>query len=83
MILPTKHLRNETSLINVGGIILSIINTTPLTVDQLWHSTKKEYVMHSQDSDITYDWFILALSMLYIINAVSFINGRIVGEAND
>ena len=83
MILPTKHLRSEASLIYVGGIIQNIIASTPLTIDQLWHGTKREYVKHSQDSDITYDWFVLALSLLYTINAISFSDGRIVGVSND
>lgn len=83
MILPTKHLRSEASLIYVGGIIQSIVASTSLTVDQLWHSTKQEYINHSHDSDITYDWFVLALSLLYTINAVSFSESRIIGVAND
>ena len=83
MILPTKHLRSEASLIYVGGIIHNIIATTPLSIDQLWHITKHEYVKRFQDCDITYDWFILALSMLYTISAVSFVDGRIVGVVND
>ena len=83
MILPTKHLRSEASLIYVGGIIQNIIASTPLTIDQLWHGTKREYVKRSQDSDITYDWFVLALSLLYTINAISFSDGRIIGVSND
>lgn len=83
MILPTKHLRSEASLVYVGGIIQRIIIATPLSVDQLWHSTKREYKQHSQDCEITYDWFILALSLLYAIDAISFSNDRIVGIAYD
>jgi len=83
MILPTKHLRSEASLIYLGGIIRNVITSTPLTVDQLWHATKREYVKHSQDSDITYDRFVLALSLLYTIDIISFFDGRIVGVGND
>lgn len=83
MILPTKHLRSEASLIYVGGIIQNIVASNSLTVDQLWHSTKREYIKHAKDSDITYDWFVLALSLLYTINAISISDGRIVGVGND
>ena len=83
MILPTKHLRSEASLIYVGGIIQNIIAAAPQTVDQLWHSTKREYIKHSPDFDITYDWFVLALSLLYAMNAISFVDDRIVGVPND
>jgi len=83
MILPTKHLRSEASLVYVGGIIQSIVASNPLTVDQLWHLTKKEYIKHSQDYEITYDWFILALSLLFTINSISFSEGRLVGVVHD
>jgi len=81
MILPTKHLRSETSLIYIGGIITSIISSSPHTVDQLWYKVKAEYFKRALDGEITYDWFVLALSMLYTIGAASIRDGRIVGEA--
>lgn len=83
MILPTKHLRSEASLIYVGGIIQKIIASKSMTVDQLWHSIKREYVSCSYECDITYDWFVLALSMLYEIDAIALADGRIVGVCHD
>lgn len=83
MILPTKHLRSEVSLIYVGGIIKNMIASKSMSVDQLWHSTKKEYNNYSQGHDITYDWFVLALSMLYEIDSIAFVDGRIVGVCHD
>lgn len=79
MILPTKHLRIEASLIYIGGIIQKIIAAYPMSVDQLWHSTKKEHSIRSCEYEITYDWFILALSMLYEIGGIMFVDGKIVG----
>lgn len=83
MILPTKHLKTEASLIYVGGVIQSKVSDVPLTIDQLWHSVKQEYQKRILDYEITYDWFILALSLLFTIGIVLLADGRIVGDAND
>lgn len=83
MILPTKHLRSELSLIYIGGIIQNLIVSASMTVDQLWHSVKKEYKAHNRDSEITYDWFVLALSMLYTIGSATLKDGRIAGGTDD
>ena len=83
MILPTKHLRNESSLIYIGGIIQNILSSDPMSVDQLWHSAKASYTGCTHGHDLTYDWFVLALSMLYEIGNISFVNGRIVGVHYD
>lgn len=82
MILPTKHLRSESSLIYVGGIVQNILSSDSMSVDQLWRSTKALYGEYAQDCDITYDWFVLALSMLYEIGNIALINDRIVGGAS-
>ena len=83
MILPTKHLRSESSLIYIGGIIRSKVAQSSLTVDQLWYQVRREYDTVIQDCQLTYDWFILALSFSYLINVVEMIDGRIVGVYND
>lgn len=82
MILPTKHLRNESSLIYIGGIIQSVLATGSMSIDQLWHSTKTSYSTHTPNNDLTYDWFILALSLLYEIGNITLIDDRIVGGAS-
>ncbi|NLG05012.1 MAG: hypothetical protein GX567_14450 [Clostridia bacterium] len=53
-----------------------------MSVDQLWRRTKALYGEYTQDCDITYDWFVLALSMLYEIGNIALVNDRIVGGAS-
>lgn len=83
MILPTKHLRSESSLIFVGGIIQNILDSNSMSVDQLWHGTKAAYTACTHGRDITYDWFVLALSMLFEIDTIKLVDGRIVGVRHD
>ncbi len=82
MILPTKHLRSESSLIYIGGIIQSALASGSMSVDQLWRSTKTLYSARTHNNDITYDWFVLALSLLYEIGNITLIDDKIVGGAS-
>ena len=82
MILPTKHLRSESSLIYIGGIIQNALVSGPLSVDQLWRSTKSIYCARTYNNDITYDWFVLALSLLYEIGNITLVGDKIVGGAS-
>lgn len=83
MILPTKHLRSESSLIYIGGIIQSALASGSMSVDQLWRSTKTLYYSRTHDNDITYDWFVLALSLLYEIGNITLVDDKIVGGRHD
>ena len=83
MILPSKHLRSEVSLVYIGGIIQNILASNSMSVDQLWHSTKTAYRTCVYEHEITYDWFVLALSMLYTIGNIVLVESRIVGVRHD
>lgn len=67
MILPTKHLTTERSLIAIGGDILWLLNE-PKSVSKLWMDFQT--VNEQRNLRITFDWFTLALAMLYAIDAV-------------
>ncbi len=66
MILPTKGLSPERSLMTVGAGILRLLET-PSTPSALWSAYKA-----SPDAAdvVTFDWFVLALDFLRTIHAV-------------
>ena len=66
MILPTKHLRPERALISVGADMLIKLKR-PATVSRLWDDVRKERSSDNDQASITYDWFVLALDMLFIM----------------
>lgn len=70
MILPTENLRERDSLLGVGAVVLQSL-TAPRTVTQLWSRLRED------PSVATYERFILALVLLYILGAVRFDDGRI------
>lgn len=68
MILPTKHVSAEHSLLGVGALVLSCLGR-PRTVSALWEDVRP----NSQVA--TFERFSLALDLLYAIGAVDFRDG--------
>jgi hypothetical protein len=63
MILPTKHLELDKSLLAIGGRILNAL-PRPRTVTAMWEEVRKDY------EALTFESFALALAFLYAIGAV-------------
>lgn len=63
MILPTKHITVEYSLIGVGGLLLKELGQ-PTTVSDLWETVR------SQPQVATFERFTLALDLLYMVGAI-------------
>lgn len=72
MILPSKHIPAERSLLGIGGDILSVLEV-PRTVSETWVHTKAMRADYA--TPLTFDWFVLSLSWLYTIEAVEYKNG--------
>ena len=68
MILPTKHIRPEQSLLGVGAVLLAHLRR-PMTVTALWEAAKTDWRVG------TYERFVLTLDLLYAIGAVGFTRG--------
>jgi hypothetical protein len=68
VILPTKHLSPRRSLLGVGGLILERLDQ-PRTITGLWDRARRVPEVGS------FDRFILALDLLYAMNAVVFERG--------
>jgi hypothetical protein len=78
MILPSKHLARDRALLTVGGHVLTFL-AHPKTVSALWEELNR----HDQGSavirprKINYDWFLLALDLLYTLGAIELESGRV------
>lgn len=70
MILPSKHISQEQTLLGVGAIILREINRAQ-TVTSLWERIKNDQAVG------TFERFVLALDMLYIAGVITFNRGII------
>lgn len=79
MILPTKYLSHERALISVGGEILKHLEE-PRSVSALWDCVRDAQTYKATDTLISFDWFVLALNLLYTISAVDYKKGLILRE---
>jgi hypothetical protein len=70
MILPTKHISEDQALIGIGALLLKEIKQ-PQTVTGLWERVRSYQMVG------TFERFVLALNMLYILGAITLTNGMI------
>ena len=77
MILPGKHIRQDRALISVGGDILSVLDS-PMSVSEVWTEVQTVRAARKDSSPLPFDWFILALTLLYAISAIALQNEFIV-----
>lgn len=75
MILPTKYLSSERSLIKIGSDVIRLLDE-PKTVSRLWDEMRS--LSHAV---IKYEWFVLSLDFLYCIGAINFESDKI-GRVN-
>ena len=79
MILPTKRLHQDRALLSVGAEVLRRLDE-PKTVSRLWDEVQAKY-RGRQTATLTYDWFVLALDLLFSVSAITLVNGRIAKHA--
>ncbi|EEZ92102.1 hypothetical protein HMPREF0578_1431 [Mobiluncus mulieris 28-1] len=71
MLLPTKGISPQRALLTVGGSLLSLLDS-PATVSGLWERFSNSFRGDENADKVTFDWFALALSMLFAIRVVSW-----------
>ena len=80
MILPTKGISPERSLLGIGAEVLDILKR-PMSISEVWTIYKRR-TNRGRQNFVSFDWFILALDLLYAIGAVSLSSkGRLVKNA--
>lgn len=77
MILPGKHLRPDRALLAVGGDILSVLSA-PAPVSDVWERVVGLRAAREGMSPLSFDWFVLALSLLFAMKAIDLDGGLIV-----
>lgn len=76
MILPSKHLPQDRALLTVGGHVLTFL-AHPKTISALWEELNQhdQALGATRTRRITYDWFVLALDLLYSLGTIDLKNG--------
>lgn len=78
MILPSKHLPQDRALLTVGGHVLTFL-AHPKTVSALWEELNRptDIVAATLPRRITYDWFLLALDLLFALGIIELVDGLV------
>jgi len=77
MILPSKHLPQDRALLTVGAHILTFL-ARPKTVSALWEELNRhDTVLATAPRRVTYDWFLLALDLLYALGTIELESGLV------
>lgn len=79
MILPSKYLSHDRALITVGGEILKHLEE-PRSVSVLWGCVRDAQTYKAAGTPVSFDWFVLALNLLYAISALDYRDGIIYGR---
>ena len=74
MILPTKGIGSDKALMSIGTFILRDLDE-PKTVSRLWADLRR---VEEGPPDLTFDWFVLALDLLYLMGTLDYLGGRVV-----
>lgn len=80
MILPTKHLSEEKSLIRIGAHILSLLDE-PKTVSGIWTEFKGTYGNDRVSASITFSWYVMGMDLLFVLGAIDLDAGRVTRRA--
>jgi hypothetical protein len=74
VILPTKGLAVDRALLSVGAEVLRRLER-PKTPSRVWEQMRTR--QSSLSEGISYDWFVLALDLLFTMGAVTLEDGRL------
>lgn len=82
MILPTKHMPQDRALLTVGSHILKRLDRKK-TMSALWEEIMADYKdEQNANPGISYDWFVLALNLLYALEAIEIHDGLLYRRAS-
>lgn len=81
MILPTKYLPHDRALLSVGAEILAQLKE-PRTVSELWECVREDRQSKITATPLSFDWFVLALNLLYAVTAIEYSNGVVRREVS-
>lgn len=70
MILPSKYINLEGSLLGLGAVILAFL-TYPRTITALWEEVRKT------PEPMSFNYFVLALDLLFILGTIDLNEGLV------
>ncbi|WP_442960709.1 ABC-three component system middle component 6 [Pseudarthrobacter sp. MM222] len=82
MILPTKGISPQRALVTVGAQALEVL-TLPRSSNSAFEATKQLRLARGFREPLSFDWFSLALALLYSIGAIGLSNDGLLVRTTD
>ncbi|MFE2194576.1 ABC-three component system middle component 6 [Streptomyces olivaceus] len=82
MITPTKGIAPDRCLLAVGAQVLLQLDE-PRTVSQTWARLKSWRADQAHTSAVSFEWFVLALDILFAMGAVELVQDVLVARSTD
>ena len=82
MILPSKHISPKRALISVAAEAHELINEKS-TISSLWNELNEMLSKSMRGGEISYDWFILSVDLLFLFGFIESELGFIKRINND
>ena len=76
MILPTKRIEADSALLSVGADIVVAMESGS-SVSAIWSRVRQLRAIRGATTPLTYDWFVLALTMLNALGLVVLEGGTL------
>jgi len=81
LILPTKRINQERSLLFIGGEILTLLDEGK-TISTIWNELKNKRELNKMKSPLKFDWFVLSLDLLFMMNIIKMDEGCYIKRNN-
>ncbi len=81
MIFPTKHLPPKRSLISISAEVYELIGDKS-TISSIWEEYSNILSRSLRVADVSYDWFILSIDLLYLLKLIELKDGFIKRKCN-
>lgn len=73
MILPNKYISLSDSLIGISSLILDILSSNKMTIDELWDNFNRSVRQNKKIKNIpTYNKFVLTINFMYMTNMINY-----------
>ena len=78
MILPSKHVGTDRALLSIAAWLYSQLRR-PTTISRLWDDLRK----HWDERPLSYQWFVLAMDLLFVIGLIDIGSDGLIHRKQD
>jgi hypothetical protein len=82
MILPTKRIDPNYSLLAIGARVLSLLDS-PSTMSNIWELLASQVSADDSKALLSFEWFVLALDLMFLLGKLEYSGGWLQRVQND